>query len=252
MKYFFYPIALLLFSPSVDAQNALGFSDVPSIKIRKRSLPPSFNQALTLPQTATSCDCPSNNSRNAPLVKLGCQHPDTIAVCQVVITQFDLAIISPQGEAIVLKEIQGSFLNNSALNSMRSRYGAAAFISYTNIKGMTNNGKEVVVPAFGTQNPNQRAQRAYASIYDYTHLITKEDTKINSFELVAYNADNQMVFRQTYRKDTFDKNAMRSDAVRYLFRAIQVEHSSGFEIEMGDFEVTNITLNEVPLLSSSN
>lgn len=236
----------------MEAQNALGFNEVPSIKIRKRSLKPSFAQALTLPQTATSCDCPSNNSRNAPLIKLGCQHPDTIAVCQVIITQFDVAIISAQGEAIVLKEIQGSFLNSRALSSMRNRYGDSSFISYTNIKGMTDDGKEVVVPSFGTQSPSKRAQRAYDSIYDYTDVINKQDTKIHSFELVAYNSNHQMVFRQTYHKAIFDKNAMRSDAVHYVFRNIQAEHSSGFQIEVDNFEVTKTNLEEVQLLSSND
>lgn len=252
MKYFLYLMPFLFLSPSLDAQNAFGFSKVPSIKIRKRNLQPSFSKALALPQTATSCDCPNNQNRSAPLVKLGCQHPDTVAVCQVIITQFDLAIISPKGEAIVLKEIKGSFLNSRALSFMQNRYGDSSFISYTNIKGMTNDGKEVIVPAFGTQSPNKRAQRAYDSIYDYTNVITKEDTKINSFELAAYNAENQMIFRQTYHKSTFDKNAMRSDAVRYVFRNIRVEHSSGFEIEVDDFEVTKITEKEEELLSSNN
>jgi hypothetical protein len=252
MKYFFYLIALLLFSPSINAQNALGFSHIPSIKIRKRIVQPTFTRALTLPKTATSCDCPTSNNRNTPLIKLGCQHPDTIAVCQVIITQFDLAIISPQGDAYVLKEIQGSFLNRNALNFLRSRQEDNSFISYTNIKGMTDNGKEVIVPAFGTHNPNKRAQRSYGSIYDYTNLISKEDTKIYSFELSAYNTDNQMIFRQTYNKDTFDKNAMRSDASRYVFKDIQVEHSSGFRIDMDNFEVTNITIKEEQLLSSND
>lgn len=252
MKYFIYLISLLFLAPSLDAQNALGFSKVPRIKIRKRKLQASFSKALALPQTATSCDCPTNKNRNTPLVKLGCQHPDTIAVCQVIITQFDLAIILPQGEAIVLKEIQGSFLNSRALSVMQNRYGDSSFISYTNIKGMTNDGKEVIVPAFGTKNPNKRAQRAYDSIYDYTNIITKEDTKINSFELAAYNTENQMVFRQTYHKDSFDKNAMRSDVIRYVFRNIRVEHSSGFEIEVADFEVTKITVKKEELLSSND
>ena len=252
MKYFFNLLALLLFLPSSDAQNALGLSSIPSIKIRKRHLAPSFTQALSLPQTATSCDCPNSNNSNMPLVKLGCQHPDTIAVCQVIITQFDLAIISPQGEAIVLKDIQGSFLNSKALSFMQSRYGDNSFLSYTNIKGMTDSGKEVIVPSFGTQKPNKRAHRAYDSIYDYTKVITKKDTKINSFELVAYNTENQLIFRQTYHKDTFDKNAMRSDAVRYVFKSIKVEHSSGFEIEVDNFEVTNITIKEAQLLSSND
>jgi hypothetical protein len=252
MNYFFHSIALLLFLPSLDAQNALGFSHVPSIKIRKSRLQPSFSKALALPKTATSCDCPSNKNENTPLVKLGCQHPDTIAVCQVIITQFDLVIISREGDALVLKEIQGSFLSSKALNFMRSRRGDSSFISYTNIKGMTDNGKEVIVPSFGTQNTNKRAQRAYDSIYDYTDVITKEDTKINSFELAAYNAKNQMVFRQTYHKDTFDKNAMRSDAVRYVFREIRVEHSSGFLIDIDNFEFTKTTIKEEQLLSSNN
>ncbi len=242
---------MLLCLPLADAQ-ASKFKDVPSIKIRKRRLQPSFSQALALPQTATSCDCPTNSNRNTPLVKLGCQHPDTIAVCQVVITEFDLAIISTRGEAIVLKDIQGSFLNSRALGFIRSRYGNGAFISYTNIKGMTNEGKEVVVPSFGTQNPNQRAQRAYDSIYNYTNVIDKKDSKIHSFELAAYNIHGRMVFRQTYHKDTFDKNAIRSDAVRYVFKDIQVEHSSGFKIEVDNFEVTNTDIQEEQLLSSND
>lgn len=252
MKYFFCLISALLFLPSVDAQNALGFSTIPSIKIRKRPLARPFKQALSLPQTATSCDCPNNQNRTTPLVKLGCQHPDTIAVCKVIITQFDLAIIPPDGEAIVLKEIQGSFLDNTALSFIRSRYRDSAFISYTNIKGMTDKGKEVVVPSFGTQNPNKRAQRSYNSIYDYTTIVTKKDTKIHSFELAAYNAENKMVFRQTYYKDTFDKNTMRSDVVRYVFRDIRAEHSSGFEIEVDNFEVPLIAPEENQLLSSND
>lgn len=242
---------MLLCLPLADAQTSK-FKDVPSIKIRKRRLKPSFSQALALPQTATSCDCPTNSNRNTPLVKLGCQHPDTIAVCQVVITEFDLAIISTRGEAIVLKDIQGSFLNSRALGFIRSRYGNGAFISYTNIKGMTNEGKEVVVPSFGTQNPNQRAQRSYDSIYNYTNVIDKKDSKIHSFELAAYNIHGRMVFRQTYHKDTFDKNAIRSDAVRYVFKDIQVEHSSGFKIEVDNFEVTNTDIQEEQLLSSND
>ncbi|WP_156039870.1 hypothetical protein [Aureispira sp. CCB-QB1] len=251
MKYFSCLLSMLLCLPLADAQTSK-FKDVPSIKIRKRRLKPSFSQALALPQTATSCDCPTNSNRNTPLVKLGCQHPDTIAVCQVVITEFDLAIISTRGEAIVLKDIQGSFLNSRALGFIRSRYGNGAFISYTNIKGMTNEGKEVVVPSFGTQNPNQRAQRAYDSIYNYTNVIDKKDSKIHSFELAAYNIHGRMVFRQTYHKDTFDKNAIRSDAVRYVFKDIQVEHSSGFKIEVDNFEVTNTDIQEEQLLSSND
>ena len=252
MKYFIYLIVLLLSLPSMDAQNALGFDDIPSIKIRKRISTPTFNRALALPKTATSCDCPTVNSRNIPLVKLGCQHPDTIAVCQVIITQFDLAIISPQGDAYVLTNIQGSFLNRSALNFLRTRKTNNSFISYTNIKGMTNDGKEVIVPAFGTHDPTKRAQRSYGSIYDYTTLIFKEDTKVLSFELSAYNTDNQMIFRQTYYKDTFDKNAMRADASRYVFKDIQVEHSSGFKIDMDNFEVSTILVKEEQLLSSND
>jgi hypothetical protein len=252
MQYFLYPITLLFLLPSIHAQNALGFSEIPSIKIRKRSLQPSFKQALSLPQTAPSCDCPSKQNRIRPLTKLGCQHPDTIAVCQVIVTQFDVAIISSERGAIVFKEIQGSFLNSEVVNFIRSHDEDDFFISYTNIKGMTDNGKEVIVPSFGTQNPYKRAQRAYGSIYDYTNIISKEDTKIKSFELAAYNSDNQIVFRQRYHKDIFDKNAMRPDVVRYVFREIQVEDSSGFKIDVDNFEVPTITIEEGQLLSSND
>lgn len=252
MKYLVYFLSILFSTSFTQAQTSQAFQNVPSIKIRKRQQIPLFSQALSLPQTATSCDCPSSTNRNRPLTKLGCQHPDTMAVCKVIITQFDLAIISPKGEAIVLKDIQGSFLNSNALNFMRSRYADSAFISYTNIKGMTNDGKEVVVPSFGTQNPKQRAKRAYDSIYMYTNIINKNNTTINSFELAAYNTENKMVFRQTYHKDTFDKNAIRSDAVRYVFRNINVEHNTGFKIEVDNFEVTKIDSEVMDLLSSNN
>lgn len=249
MKYILYLSLLTIYLPSSFAQYIINSADIPSIKIRKYHIQPTFSQALALPQTATSCDCPTNQNRT--LTKLGCQHPDTIAVCKVVITQFDVAMIPENGEAIIIKEVKGSFLNSNALNAIRSRYGNNAFISYTNIKGMTNDGKNVVIPSFGTQNPQKRAHRAYNSIYDYLS-VNMTNTKVYGFELSAYNADNRLIFRQNYTKDSFDKNAMRPDAVRYVFRDIKAQHNSGFEVEVDNFEVNNIELPAEQLLSSNN
>lgn len=247
MKYVLCLFIWIVYIPSNLAQD--NFYQTPTIKIRKRVTNNNFSQALQLPQTATSCDCPDNSSNNNPLLKLGCQHPDTSAVCKVVITQFDLAVIPENGEALVIKDIKGSFLDRTALNFMRSRYGNKAFVSYSNIKGMTSNGKEVVVPSFGSQNPAQRASRAYYSIYNYITSISTE-TKIESFELLAYNTDNKMIFRQQYHKDYFDKNAIRPDAVRYVFKEIQAVHSSGVNIEIDNFETNNLEIATQQFLSS--
>lgn len=251
MKYILYFSLFITYFPTSLAQQLIPTTTtIPSIKIRKRQIQPTFSQALALPRTATSCNCPTNQNRT--LTKLGCQHPDTVAVCKVVITQFDVAMIPENGDAIIIKEIKGSFLNSNALNAIRSYRGNNAFISYTNIKGMTNDGKEVVIPSFGTQTPNKRAHRSYNSIYNYLSHINMTNTKIHSFELSAYNADNRLIFRQSYTKDSFDKNAMRPDAVRYVFRDIKAKHSSGFDVEVDNFEVSNIELPEEQLLSSNN
>lgn len=250
MKYVFYLIFLLCYCPSIYAQQIIETDTIFTLKIRKRIPKPSFSQALALPKTATSCDCPSNETR--PLTKLGCQHPDTIAVCKVVITEFDIAMIPENGDALVIKEVKGSFLNSKALNFIRSRHGNKAFISYTNIKGMTQDGKEVVVPSFGTQTPNRRAYRAYNSIYTYLSNINSTETQVHSFELSAYNSNNQMVFRQSYQKDSFDRNAMRPDAVRYVFKNIRATHYSGFKVEIDNFEIENIDAPIEQMLSSNN
>lgn len=60
-----------------------------------------------------------------------------------------------------------------------------------------------------------------------------------------------MIFRQSYNKDCFDKNAMRPDAVRYVFREIKATHSTGFEVEINNFEIENINLSTNELLSSN-
>ena len=247
MKCLFYLIVLSIPVAYCQAQTAY-LKDIPSIKIRKKVSKTSFKQALSLPQTATSCDCPTNNSTGL-LGKLGCQHPDTVAVCKVVITKFDVAVIPENGEnAIVLKDIEGSFLNSKAITAMRLRYKGDIFVSYSNIKGMTEDGKEVVVPSFGTSNPQKRATRDYTSIHNY--LTNLGDSKVYAFELSAYNANNQMVFRQAYNSDSFDKNAMRPDAVRYVFKDIKAKHSSGFEVEIDNFQVADINVSLVELLSS--
>lgn len=252
MKYILYVSVLFAYLPACFPQEIVRSNKtIPSIKIRKRNVVrPAFSQALAQPRTATSCDCPSNQNRT--LTKLGCQHPDTAAVCKVVITQFDVAMIPENGDAIIIKEIKGSFLNSNALNAIRGRYGNNAFISYTNIKGMTNDGKEVVVPSFGTRTPNKRTQRAYNSIYDYLSHVNMTNTKIHGFELSAYNTNNRLVFRQSYTKDSFDKNAMRPDAVRYVFRDIKARHIRGFEVEVDNFEVSSIEPTDEQLLSSND
>lgn len=219
-----------------------------TIKIRKRITKVPFAQALTRPQTATSCDCPSN-SNNQVLRKVGCQHPDTIAVCKIVIIQFDVAIIPENGDAYVFNNVEGSFLPDRALGLINRFTGDNIFISYSNIKGMTEDGKEVIVPSFGTDNARKRANRSYSSIRNYLSNI--DNTQINSFELFAYNANNQMVFRQAYNKELFDQNAIRPDATRYVFKAIKARHSSGFEVEIDNFQVDNIQTPEEELLSSN-
>jgi hypothetical protein len=248
MKYLFYLTAFGLSIGHSQAQDSES-RKIPSIKIRKKIEKLPFRKALSLPRTATSCDCPTGSNRNS-LIKLGCQHPDTAAVCKVVVTQFDVAIIPERGETIILKKVEGSFLDGRALAAMNTRYGEGVFVSYTNIKGMTTDGKKIVVPSFGTENPEKRAKRDYVAIYNY--LINIGNTKVYSFELSAYNRSNQMVFRQTYNKDTFDKNAMRPDANRYTFKDIKATHTSGFEVEIDDFEIEDINISIVELLSSRN
>ena len=247
MKYVVYLLVFSSFIASSIAQDAPK-KDVLTIKIRKKAIKVPFKEALSLPETATSCDCPSGSNASL-LSKLGCQHPDTAAVCKVVITQFDMAIIPQNDAAIVLKDVRGSFLQPWATKRIvKESNRGEVFISFTNIKGMTEDGKEVIVPSFGTTNPRRRASRAYVSIYDYMSLT---DTKVLSFELFAYNADNKMIFKQYYQKDTFDKNAMRPDAVRYVFKNIKAVHSSGFQIEVNDVEVPSINMPPEALLSSN-
>jgi len=246
MNYCYHILLLCCFIASTAfAQDS---RSIHTIKIRKRVVKVPFAQALTLPETATSCDCPPANY-NRVLRKVGCQHPDTMAVCKVVITQFDVAIIPEYGEAHVFKNVEGSFLTGRALGLMNRFVGDNVFISYSNIKGMTEDGKEVIVPSFGTTNPRKRANRSYNSIKNYLSNI--DNTQINSFELLAYNENNQVVFRQAYTKELFDQNAIRPDATRYLFKTIKARHSSGFEVEIDNFQVDNIQSTTDQLLSSN-
>lgn len=218
-----------------------------SLKIRKRPKVVPFAAALSLPQTATSCDCPSSGI----LSKLGCQHPDTAAICKVVVTEFDLAILPENEPAILLRNIKGSFLTEKALQHLQQYEREGAFISYSNIRGMTDDGKTVVVPSFGTHNSRQRATRAYHSIYDFVPNLDSSSTEILSFELLAYDAQQQMVFKQRYDKHNFDAHAIRPDAVRYVFREVQAQHKSGFLLDVAPVEVHSIQNTDAPLLSAN-
>lgn len=218
-----------------------------SLKIRKRPKAIPFATALALPQTATSCDCPSSGVLN----KLGCQHPDTAAICKVVVTQFDIAILPQNEPAILLRNVKGSFLTEKALQYLQQYEREGAFVSYSNIRGMTNDGKTVVVPSFGTRNSQQRATRNYHSIYDFVLNLDSSSTEILSFELLAYDAQHQMVFKQRYDKHNFDAHAIRPDAVRYVFREVQAQHKSGFLLDVAPVEVHSIQNIEAPLLSAN-
>ena len=240
-------IALLWVGTAYAQQAPTDASPKRSLKIRKSLPTPAFSAALALPQTATSCDCPSSGV----LSKLGCQHPDTAAICKVVVTQFDLAILPQDEPAILLKNVQGSFLSEAALQYLQKYERKGAFISYSNILGMTDDGKTVVVPSFGTRNSHQRATRAYRSVYDFLPNIDTSSTEVLSFELLAYDDQNQMVFRQRYEKDSFDAHAIRPDAVRYVFREVQAQHKTGFFLDMLPVTVQSLDTPAFDLLSAS-
>ncbi len=221
----------LFFSSCLCAQTTTSEPPIKrTIKIRKKAKVVPFEHALSLPATATSCDCPNNPS--STLAKLGCQHPDTAAICKVVVTQFDLAILPPQGTAIILKDIKGSFLTERALEVLRRPSNAGAFVSYSNIEGLTTDGKTVVVPPFGSTATQQRAERLYRPIYNFLPTVDSSHTKVHSFELLAYDRYGRMIFKQAYDKDTFDVNAIRPDAARYVFKQIRAQHRSGFYLDV--------------------
>lgn len=222
-----------------------------TIKIRKKAKVIPFEHALSFPSTATSCDCPTTSNKRT-LVKLGCQHPDTAAICKVVITQFDLAILPPQSAAIILKNIKGSFLTEQALEILQHPSNTNAFISYSNIEGITIDGKTVVVPPFGSTAAKQRAQRLYYSVYNFLPTIDSSHTTVHSFELLAYDSYGRMIFKQTYDKDNFDVNAVRPDAARYVFRQIRAQHESGFYLEVRPVSYQNLDLPRLDLISTTN
>jgi hypothetical protein len=247
MKYILYLTLFGSFAINLNAQNST--EAVKTIKIRKNKTAP-FTQALSLPKTAPSCECPTSPAQNT-LTKLGCQHPDTASVCKVVITEFDIAIIPERGEAIVLKETEGSFLSEQALKYIQNNSSdGEVFISYSNIRGMTAEGKEVVLPSFATKTAEKRANRDYATISDYINI--PEDCNILSFQLHAYDNNNQMVFRHEYKTETFDRNAIRTDAVKFVFEEIIAVHKSGFGVEIRDFEISDINKTSEQLLSSNH
>ncbi len=214
--------------------------DIPSFIIKKRVYKPPFEEALQLPNTATSCDCPPASTVR-PLRKVGCLHPDIVAVCKVIITKFDLAIIPEKGETVVIEDIEGSFLNKQAYQELQllSSKGRV-FISYSNIQAMTEDGRIVILPPFGSTNIYSRATRSYSSIEDFISHINTENIEIETFELTAFNDIGNQLFRQQYKGTDFDKNAMRPDATRFIFRAIKAKHLQGFDIAIDSFEVNNI------------
>lgn len=247
MPYTLFLITLLLVG-SAHAQPAPPpTSSKRSLKIRKRPPTVAFATALALPQTATSCDCPESGILN----KLGCQHPDTAAICKVVVTEFDIAILPQNEPAILLRDIKGSFLTEKALQYLQQYEREGAFVSYSNIRGMTDDGKTVVVPSFGTRSNQQRATRAYRSIYDFIPQLDSSSTQVLSFELLAYDAQQQIIFKQHYDKHSFDAHAIRPDAVRYVFREVQVQHKSGFLLDVTPTEVHSLQNKPTPLLSAN-
>ncbi|MGH1337583.1 MAG: hypothetical protein ACRBFS_15785 [Aureispira sp.] len=248
---YFLLFASLLYSPYLWAQMATEFPVKRTLTIRKKNLVVPFEQALALPFTATSCDCPSSPTAH-PLIKLGCQHPDTAAICKVVVTQFDVAILPPQGAAIIIKNINGSFLSESALEVLRRPSNAGAFVSYSNIEGQTTDGKTVVVPPFGSTATQQRAKRLYRSVYNFLPTVDSSHTTVHSFELLAYDQYGRMVFKQTYDKDDFDVNAVRPDAARYVFQQIRAQHESGFYVEVQPLSYHSLLTPPLDLLSTTN
>lgn len=251
MVYIFF-FAALLFSPFLFAQDS--FVEPPikrTIKIRKKPTILPFAHALSLPATATSCDCPTDQHQPA-LAKLGCQHPDTAAICKVVVTKFDVAILPPQGAAIIIKNVKGSFLTEQVLEVLQKPKNAGAFISYSNIEGLTADGKTVVVPPFGSTAPQQRAQRLYHSVYNFLPTVDSSHTKVLSFELLAYNQYGQMIFKQSYDKDSFDANAVRPDAARYVFQQIRAQHESGFYVEVRPLSYQSLEAPSLELLSTAD
>ena len=250
MAYFLLSVGLL-YSIAVWAQPGTAPPAKRTLTIRKKAIAVPFEQALALPSTATSCDCPNSESTH-PLVKLGCQHPDTAAICKVVVTQFDVAILPPQGAAVVIKDINGSFLSESALAVLRRPSNAGAFVSYSNIEGQTTDGKTVVVPPFGNTAPHQRAKRHYRSVYNFLPMVDSSHTTVHSFELLAYDQYGRMIFKQTYDKDSFDVNAVRPDAARYVFRQIRAQHESGFYVEVRPLSHHSLVTPGLHLLSTSN
>jgi len=210
---------------------------IPSLVVCKKKKNP-FAKALALPRTAPSCNCPAMDK--TILQKIGCQHPDKKAVCQVVVTQFDMAVIPEVGKAIVFKDVQGSFITKAGLSAIQKLAAKGrVFVSYTNIRGINTTGKAVVLPPFGTTTFSQRAQRHYYSVYDLLDTSTHK-VKVETFEIYAYNKEGQRVFRHTYQGPTFDKNAMRPDAVRFVFKNIKARHEQGFSMEMDDLEVDDL------------
>lgn len=250
MAYFLLLICFFL-APDLVAQSAPDIAPIKrTIKIRKKIKIIPFEHALSMPATATSCDCPSSVG-TAPLTKLGCQHPDTAAICKVVVTQFDVAILPPQGAAIIIKGIKGSFLTERALEVLRRPNNRGAFVSYSNIEGLTTDGKTVVVPPFGNTTIQRRAQRLYHSVYNFLPTLDSSHTTVHSFELLAYDRYGRMIFKQTYDKDSFDANAVRPDADRYVFRQVRAQHESGFYVEVRPVSYHSLEQPSLDLLSTT-
>lgn len=241
----------LFFSNYLLAQSTVETPIKRTLKIRKKTKIVPFEYALSMPATATSCDCPEDNA-SAILAKLGCQHPDTAAICKVVVTQFDVAILAPKQAPIIIKNIKGSFLTNYVQEVLQHPNYQEAFVSYSNIEGLTNDGKAVVVPSFGSTATQQRAQRLYRSVYSFLPTIDSSHTTIRSFELLAYDNYGRMVFKQSYDKDGFDINAIRPDAARYVFRQIRAQHKSGFYLEVPPVTYESLDIPILDLLSTTN
>lgn len=255
MKFYLYTF---LFSYSFvyaqDSSIVLLPDYVPSIKIRKAALaPPSFAAALSLPSTATSCDCfqARASKETTQRQKLGCLHPDTASVCRVVVTEFSAVVIHPSGDVQLFEEIQGSFLSER-LSEVVENAEDPVFVSYFGIKGQTADGTTVVVPSFGTTAPYQRGNRAYVSVYDYLPELSPKHTQINSFELLAYSSSNQLLFRQRYESDTFDKHTVRPDAARYVFKSIEAVHESGTQLDIPTLILNSIDTPTASLVSNNN
>jgi hypothetical protein len=250
MAYLFLLLGFFL-SPHLVAQPTAAAPIKRTLKVRKKTKIVPFEYALSMPATATSCDCPEGTS-SAILAKLGCQHPDTAAICKVVVTQFDVAILAPRQAPVIIKNVKGSFLTNYIQETLQHPNYQEAFVSYSNIEGLTSDGKAVVVPSFGSTATQQRAQRLYRSVYSFLPTIDSTHTTIRSFELLAYDTYGRMIFKQSYDKDGFDINAIRPDAARYVFKQIKAQHKSGFYVEVRPVAYESLDIPVLDLLSTTN